>query len=390
MNSPAGINNEEKLLLNLCRLGFDDRMASAVREIASSVQDWKKFADLANEHGVVAMVYNNLERLDLIKQIPSEIIEGLHNKYMISLSRNAFHSSVIAELQKLFIENGIRLVLLKGMALEYSVYGNAGLRQMSDIDILIDRKDHGKARQIMINNGYDQLPVKSVFHKPIIEYLGKHLPSFVRNGVSLDIHLELFPGTKNTLTRELFNSCPAIVINGENIDIPGPKYFFVYLVSHLWNHELTEESQLRLYADLVLLIERYHDEIFSEGLIDIAARAGLKEVLWEKLRILEKYWKLSIPEQVLNLLKNESEINGESKFIEFLKKPKNSSAKNNRKLYKKTLSEVPGIHRRILYLVGDIIPTLSFMKDRYGCKTNFTALLYYPHRFGKIIWLLFG
>jgi hypothetical protein len=28
------------------------------------------------------------------------------------------------------------------------------------------------------------------------------------------------------------------------------------------------------------------------------------------------------------------------------------------------------------------------MKNRYGCNTSFSALLRYPHRLGKILWVI--
>ena len=113
---------------------------------------------------------------------------------MHSLSRNTFNTESMSEVLHLMNESGIKTVLLKGLALELTVYGNAGLRQMSDVDILISRNQSMRARQILINNGYISLPVKSIFHKPIIAYMGKHLPSLIKNGTSVEIHHELFGG----------------------------------------------------------------------------------------------------------------------------------------------------------------------------------------------------
>jgi hypothetical protein len=66
-------------------------------------------------------------------------------------------------------------VILKGLALENSVYGSSGLRQMSDVDILINRDKCINARDILINNGYESLPVKSVFHEPIIDHISGNI-----------------------------------------------------------------------------------------------------------------------------------------------------------------------------------------------------------------------
>ena len=82
---------------------------------------------------------------------------------MKSLSRNTFNTESLGEVLRLLNDEKIKTVLLKGMALEITVYGNAGLRQMSDVDILISRDECIRARNILIRMDYVSLPVKSVF-----------------------------------------------------------------------------------------------------------------------------------------------------------------------------------------------------------------------------------
>jgi len=390
MRELSEIRNEELLLLRLCRLSFKNEQVSEINELVRTISDWGYFAALANDHGVIALAYYNLKKLGYVTLLPSDIETDLKNKYMVNISRNAFHTSTITALVKLFDENKIKMVLLKGLALEFSVYGNAGLRQMTDIDILIDRSDEENAGKILFRLGYDQLPVKSVLHKPIISYLGKHLPSFVRSGSSLDIHLELFPGFKNDLTKRFFETSQLISANGQSFNIPEPQIFFIYLIKHLWNHELTNESQLRLYTDLVVLVEKYPDEILNQKLIELAADAGVKEVLAEKLKLISDFWMLRFPEAINTFIVQNPLTEPGSRFLDFLRSPKNNEFLNDGKSYRKTIREIPGFHRKILYIAGDIFPTFSFMKDRYRCTTKIGAMLYYPHRLGKIVWLLLG
>jgi hypothetical protein len=390
MREWSEIRDEELLLLRLCRLSFKEEQISEINELIRRVSDWGYFAVLANDHGVIAIAYYNLKKLGYLSLIPSETETDLKNKYMVNISRNAFHTTTINELVRLFDENKIKMVLLKGLALEFSVYGNAGLRQMTDIDILIERSDEQNVRKILFRCGYEQLPVKSVLHKPIISYLGKHLPSFVRSGSSLDIHLELFPGFKNGLTKRVIETSLQISANGHSFNIPEPQIFFIYLIKHLWNHELTNESQLRLYTDLIVLVEKYPDEILNQKLTELAADAGVKEVLAEKLKLISDFWMLTFPEAINTFIVQNLLTKPESRFLDFLRSPKGNEFLNDGKSYRKTIREIPGIHRKILYIAGDIFPTFSFMKNRYRCTTKIGAMVYYPHRLGKIVWLLLG
>jgi hypothetical protein len=309
---------------------------------------------------------------------------------MASLSRNARNTEAIGGVLRLLNNEKIKIVLLKGLALELSVYGNSGLRQMTDVDVLATREDCLKARRLLMNNGFISLPVKSVFHKPILADAGKHLPTLIKDGFSFELHHELFGTGKNGLTRMLYDSSPEIEIKAEKTFIPSPQLFFLYLVRHLYSHEMNNESQLRLYADLVVLIERYKDEIINNDLLEYAKDAGMSEILAGRLEPLRDLWGISFPEGINEFIYkwvNPSSIN---KFVIFLKSPKDNSSPDRAVLYRHNISEVPGLHRKTLFLLGDLFPTIRFMKKRYNCNSGWKALLYYPLRWGKVWYLLKG
>ena len=387
MNTEVKIRDEESLLLGLCRLEFSDEDLNKIRSLIIVVADWNYFRDLANSHGVAALVYHNLEEHNLLSGIPEEVVTYLRGVLMRSLSRNTFNTEAMGEVLRLLNKKNIKTVLLKGLALEYSVYGNAGLRQMSDVDILISREECIKARKILISNGYVSLPVKSIFHELIIADIGKHLPSLIKNGTSIEIHHELFGDRKNALTQMLYESSYEIEITGEKVRIPQPQIFFLYLIKHLYLHEMENESQLRLYTDLKVLIEKYPDEIINYDLLTYASQAGLSEIVALHLEPLRDLWGVSFPgwiNEFIDKCYNPDSIN---KFIFFLKSPKDNPPVDKAKFYRHVISDIPGLHRKFLYILGDLFPTISFMKNRYKCVSTWKVLLYYPHRLGKILWL---
>lgn len=387
MKNELEIRDEEILLLGLCRLHFAGELTEKLKRLVKSIRDWEYFVLLANQHGISALVFRNLEQLGFLDSLPGEQVSKLRNSLMLSVSRNAFHLSAIEEILGLLNKEGIKVVLLKGFALEITVFGNAGLRQMTDVDILIDRKDYLKAHAILMKNGYDSMPVKSGFHRPIVSWTGKHLPSLLKNGTSVDIHLELFPGLRNDLTGLLLDTSVEIKIDREKAYIPAPQLFFLFLVRHLYSHEIRNESQLRLYADLVVLIEKYHDEIINYDLISNASKAGLSQILAWRLEPLRDLWGIPFPEWIDDLIDKWFNPDSINKFVFFLKSPKNNKPKNQGQIYRLTIKEIPGLHRKLLFILGDLFPTIRFIKERYGCKSTFRALLYYPVRLGKLIWL---
>lgn len=251
MKNAVKIRSEEDLLLVLCRLEFNDENLEKIKSLIADVGDWNYFKNLANLHGVAALVWHNLEKHCLLSGIPDEVINYLKSTLLISLSRNTFITEAMGEVLHQLNTARIKTVILKGLALENSVYGNSGLRQMSDVDILIERDQCILARDILISNGFVSLPVKSFYHEFIVTYSGKHLPSLIKNGTSVEIHHELFGERNKNMTGILFESSYEAEIKGEKTWFPQPQIFFLYLVKHLWLHEINNELQLRLYTDQI-------------------------------------------------------------------------------------------------------------------------------------------
>ena len=141
MKSKLNIRDEEILLLGLCRLTFDVELKVMLQALVETVSDWKYFAALSGKHGVTALVYNNLEKLDFLQYVPHEVAENLKSALMMNIARNVGFSEAMTGVLQLLNSEKIKTVLLKGLALELSVYGNKGLRQMTDVDILVNRED---------------------------------------------------------------------------------------------------------------------------------------------------------------------------------------------------------------------------------------------------------
>ena len=376
------------LLLRLCRLSFNEMQNEEIRKLVHSVTDWKYFTFLANEHGVSALIYNNLEKKDLLHYLPAEEVSSLKESLMKSMTRNAFHYGVLYEVLRLLNRENIKTTLLKGMALELNEYGNSGLRQMTDIDILISRENCIKAMKILAGNGFISLPVKSAFHKLIIRDTGKHLPTMFRKGASIEIHHELFGRNRNRLASLLAERGTPINIKDQTVYFPDPQLFFLYLTRHIWIHEMNNESQLRLYTDLVVLLENHSEQILSPGILTSAREPGMSDILGSKLGLLRDLWGIKFPEIINEFIDEWHNPHSISRFMFFLKSPKSKALTGGSVFYRQIIKDIPGVHRKFIYILGDLFPSISFMKKRYKCRSGLKALLYYPHRAGKVLWLL--
>jgi hypothetical protein len=160
-------------------------------------------------------------------------------------------------------------------------------------------------------------------------------------------------------------------------------------VKHLYQHEINNESQLRLYADLVFLLEKHFDEIINYDLLARASEAGMTKILAWKLEPLRDLFGIQFPQWINDFIDKWFNPDSINKFVFFLKSPKNNRSDRPGFVYRQIIKDVPGIHRKLLFILGDIFPSVRFMKERYSCKNNLQAVLYYPVRLGKL-WLLFS
>ena len=330
------LSAEEKLLLSLCRLDFSEEQKSEIRNLMKEVKDWDHFVKMVNNHGIIAISAFNIRETGLTELVPERVIKLLENGRHQSMVRNTWLVQRWKEVNKILSEEGIKHILLKGMALEHTIYGARGLRPMTDNDILVKEEEALKTWLLLQEHGFQSYIIKSPHHRKIITGIGKHLPTLVKDGYAVEIHNRLFREAE--MNGKLNNA----IDNAIEIDVEGTKAFILeddihldFLKEHFQYHLVSGDAQLRLYLDM---------ELFKPGSAP------------------------PIP-------------NG------FLTKPDQSFSLEQRKVaYRANFFSIPK-KIRFRYLAGDIFPSLKWMRNRYKCSA-FKAILHYPPRVGKVFWLL--
>jgi len=326
-----------ELLLLLCRYPFDELNRETLSDLLGEVQDWHELVGLINAHGIIALAAYNIKEACLEKKVPVDSMAILENGYLQSIVRNTWLTEKWKEVNAILGNAGIKHVLLKGMALEHTIYGSKGLRQMNDNDILLKREDSLKAWYLLQQNGFSHGPVKSSLHNKILIDIGKHLPELHKDGYTVEIHHKLFDPENEPGSSELDPVDTSVEIN-----IGETKAFILstgmqmqHLISHFERHAMEGSVQIRQYIDILLL---------------------------------DKNSNVIMPDK-------------------FIIDPQQSDNKAYCKAaYKNGFKAVPAKYR-LRYLAGDIFPSLSWMKERYKCS-YLKASLHYPRRIGKLVWLI--
>lgn len=325
------------LLLLLCRYPYDAGNRELLAKLLSEVPDWNELVSLINAHGIIALAAYNIKEAGLEKEVPSEAMAILENGYRQSVVRNIWLTERWKEVNEILEGAGIKHILLKGMALEHTIYDARGLRQMNDNDILIKREEATEAWHLLQKKGFIYDMPKSSLHIKIMRDFSYHLPALKKDGYSLEIHTRLF-GYKTNIWPEQpdpFENCTEIKVDNKiALILPGDIHL-KYLLWHFERHKLSGESQLRLYTDISILS--------PENLVEFDDQFIMN------------------PDQKENPVFRKAAYRAKVLFID------------------------PGY--RWLFVLGDLFPSIEWMKKRYQCGAM-KAVLYYPHRLGKLWWLV--
>jgi hypothetical protein len=372
-----------QLLLLLSRTEFTGEEKLQITAAFGSFTSWQLLSSLAVRHGVAALVWQNISDLGLDGMVPETeriLLEGLRFK---SIARVSWISEAAAGVTSLLEREGIRVVLLKGLALEHTVYGSKGLRQMSDADLLVTPADAFKARDILMRYGFRSMSLKSPLYRHIILDLGNHLPELHRGGVSVDLHHRLFgPEGEAMVARAIAESEP-VAPGRDHFRVLPPMIAFLALVGHIYKHEVKGEFQLRLWVDIYLLLGKYGNRIMTEALPAAAKEAGLESETRIVLTVMEQVWGIPILPEL-----REPGTDRASGFMHDLMHPGSVVPISQREFFARNLKSLKSPGKRLIFILGDIFPSIGFMKRRYGCRNAARALLFYPHRMGKLAWIL--
>lgn len=125
--------------------------------------DWFRLLTLAEEQGVLPLLTKRLAALDE-GVVPSEVRQKLRDA---ARAQTLFTLSLTAELFRVldrFAALGIGVLLTKGPVLSARCYGDPGLRQYTDLDLVLRDADIARATEAMMGLHYEpKVPLKAIY-----------------------------------------------------------------------------------------------------------------------------------------------------------------------------------------------------------------------------------
>jgi hypothetical protein len=151
------ISHENELLFCVARKSLDHDLAARMTSLLNGKLDWDYLCEKAREQRLMPLLYHHLNSVDP-QSVPIPILSSMRAEFVNNSKRCLYLFSELRKLLRLFDEHGITTVVFKGPVLAALVYGDIGLRQVGDIDILIESGAFGLAKQLLASAGYKMEP----------------------------------------------------------------------------------------------------------------------------------------------------------------------------------------------------------------------------------------
>ncbi len=165
------LSPEISLLLACARTRIDRETAERIKEAAQRSLDWDRLIKASLTHGLMPLLYENLSTHcpDIVPPIHLNQLRDLFQK---NAARSVLLTGELVDILDLFATEGIEAMPYKGPAIAVSIYGRLALRQFSDLDILVRKRDVWGCQQLLISRGYE----------PHFNITERQLPSFLKLG----------------------------------------------------------------------------------------------------------------------------------------------------------------------------------------------------------------
>jgi hypothetical protein len=120
--------------------------------------EWEEIVKQSMTHRVAPLLYSRIRALPQTSSLPTTSLEQLHLLSLRNVARNTYLFTELTRIIKTLQQEQIEVIILKGGCLEATVYGNKGLRVMSDIDLLVKHDHLARSQALLQQAGYFSEP----------------------------------------------------------------------------------------------------------------------------------------------------------------------------------------------------------------------------------------
>jgi hypothetical protein len=334
------------------------------------------------QQDLVALISYRLAGLQSCKPL-NQILQPIAYR---DVGANIVIAQQIAEIAACLKSAGIEPVVLKGIALAATVYPVPEWRNMSDIDLLLDRVHIPDAVRLLATLGYQEQDVPT-WRRSVIELAYRHHPRLEASRpsrVGIELHWVLAPASRSWIATDVNwfrdQTMPVSYVGTTFLGL-RPVANLLYLAMHLTVEHGLNCAVLKWLVDIHFLVTAVKTTAdFWEEVILSAKRIGWSAAVFEALSAAHYWLDTPVPNSVLTALSSDSEPRL-IRLVRARSKP-NPSRAYNRLLHIMSLDN----RMRLKTIVSIILPTPTFMRWRYRLKPAWLWPMSYLYRWLYMSW----
>lgn len=187
---------------------------------------------------------------------------------------------VTADVVAAFDEAGIPSVLLKGPAVQRSLYADGTVRSYTDCDLLVPADQAGRAASVLLALGFDDRSLSGIAgDRPL------HARTFVRpaDGAHADLHTTVIGASapERDVWNAIYSTSEDARVGGRVVRVPSRPGLAVHVALHAAQHGVQEQRPLEDLRRAVRLFDR---ETWEEA-ATVAAAMGATTAFAAGLRL---------------------------------------------------------------------------------------------------------
>lgn len=239
------------LLTHIIRTGPEP---AATALLASRVGDWPALLAEAGPHGLLPLLAWTLGR-QCPGVVPSPVLETLQARLRANTQRVLALSAELLRIVEAFSKAGLDMLAFKGPVAAWTLYETPGLREMSDLDLLVRPSDVEAAIEVFRAIGYTPLREGA----PLKLFRGGELGLTSTNAAfSVDLHWKLLPPHYGIDSETFFDRAVPVPVAGRPVNTFCPEDLALFTCIHGSKHAW---SSLHWLADLIRVIDRHVEAI---------------------------------------------------------------------------------------------------------------------------------
>ncbi len=372
------IPKELKLILKI--INENSNLHNIQEEFFRNI-NWDLFLKLAIHHRIYPLLFLKFKEIRS-SLVPSYIINAITEHYKINTFQMLHLTAEIDQICKLFAEQEIPTISLKGPTLAKRLYGDVSLRTSTDIDLLVPISLLKEAEELVVKLGYEK---KYDIDTVLNDWTWRHYNVIYIHPIKktkLEIHWRLHPGPgKEPSFDELWSRRKTSTLTSLPIFYLSTEDLFLYLVYHgarhgwsrlRWLMDINQVISQDLDLDQVQKLLKSYQNIEVVGQAIILAKELLNTKISPRLRELNGKKSGELAQQAIFYLEDLVNIHAESL-------PENISQYHERHLY-----SLMSTKQKVLFKLSFLYPypldakTLPLPKSLH--------FLYFPLRPFLCIW----